>query len=137
MSGSSAGQRVPEEPGSATEEAARLAEALHGWWTRDASPQLAEPGHTAEPGHRASDTCRHCPLCRGMAAAHAARPEVVGHLLTAVEALAAAWQELSRDRSAESAQTGSAQTESAQTESAQSGNVPAGRPDGSADPLSG
>jgi hypothetical protein len=136
MSGSSAGQPVPEEPGTATQEATRLAEALHGWWAPDSSDRSPDPDHTGSgaASGTASGTCRHCPLCRGLAAAQAARPEVVEHLLTAAEALAGAWQELSRDRSAQPS-AGSAQP-SAGSAQPSAGSASGGRPAGSADPPS-
>ncbi|MGN6613216.1 MAG: hypothetical protein ACTHLJ_15715, partial [Angustibacter sp.] len=78
------------------EEAARLAEAVHAWWggrsPDDASAPPA-PGAQAPP----SGSCRYCPLCRGVAAVHALRPEVLAHLVTAAESVAAALRELARE----------------------------------------
>ncbi|HEX3003770.1 MAG TPA: hypothetical protein VHO27_06140 [Angustibacter sp.] len=94
-----AGSAGREPLGSAAEEAARLAEAVHAWWDgragEDASDPAHEPAAADEPS--TSTTCRYCPLCRGVAAVHAVRPEVLAHLVTAAESLAAALRELARD----------------------------------------
>ncbi len=89
MSGTSNGS---EALGGAAEEAARLAEALQGWWARPSSGQ--PPG----PGHDPAGACRYCPLCRALAAAQTLRPEVVEQLLAAADAFAGAWREMARDR---------------------------------------
>jgi hypothetical protein len=90
---------VPEGLGSAAEEAARLAEALGGWFTsatgpsavRDDAPPDADPPN--DPAHDPA-TCRACPLCRGVALVRSVNPEVVEHLTAAAGSLAAALREL-------------------------------------------
>lgn len=95
-----------EPLGSAAEEAARLADAVHAWWGARAAGEPAAgeqvDGEQAEgeqvDGEQAGPgTCRYCPLCRGVAAVHAVRPEVLAHLLTAAESVAAALRELARE----------------------------------------
>ena len=90
---------VPEGLGSAAEEAARLAEALGGWFASatgpsavpDDAPQGADPLQA-----QAHDpvTCRSCPVCRGIALVRSVNPEVVEHLSAAAGSLAAALREL-------------------------------------------
>ncbi|MGN6299709.1 MAG: hypothetical protein ACTHN8_01285, partial [Angustibacter sp.] len=89
-----------EPLGSAAEEAARLAETVHAWWTGRSTadaphPPEAAPAAEGEPS--SSGACRYCPLCRGVAAVHALRPEVLTHLVAAAESVAAALRELARD----------------------------------------
>lgn len=81
-----------EPLGSAGEEAARLLEALGGWWSQEQRGSADAP-----------TTCRNCPWCRAVAAARAVRPEVAEHLLGAAESLAAALRELSRGSGAAAA----------------------------------
>lgn len=82
----------PTEPGvgSAADEAARLADALGGWFRCAATDS---PDESSTPSHDPL-TCRACPLCRGIAAVRSVRPEVIEHLATAADALAAALREL-------------------------------------------
>ena len=80
--------------GSAADEAARLADALKGWFCGAATGVGASPDHAPTPPHDPL-TCRVCPLCRGIAAV---RPEVVEHLASAAESLAAALRELGASR---------------------------------------
>ena len=68
--------------GSAADEAARLADALGGWF--------------ATAGAHDPVTCTACPLCRGIAAVRSLNPEVVEHLTAAAGSLAAALRELRR-----------------------------------------
>lgn len=92
------------EPGSVADEAARLAEALQGWaTTHTGTPAAGLLG--ALDGHVATGTaeCQLCPLCRLIAVARDAGPEVYDHLsdamvamLQAVRALAEAYRESSR-----------------------------------------
>lgn len=49
----------------------------------------------AMPRDHEAETCRGCPLCRGMAALRDLRPEVVDHLAAAGEELLAAAREFS------------------------------------------
>lgn len=96
MSAASAGR---EPLGSAAEEAARLAEAVHAWWTERSADDASAPsaGSAAAGPAPSSGSCRYCPLCRGVAAVHALRPEVLAHLVTAAESVAAALRELARE----------------------------------------
>jgi hypothetical protein len=92
------------ETGSVADEAARLAEALQEWATTHAGVPAAGllgalDGHVAT----GSAECRLCPLCRLIALARDAGPEVYDHLsdamvaaLRAVRAMAAAYRESSR-----------------------------------------
>ena len=80
--------------GSAAEEAARLADALKGWFWGAATDLDA----AAEDSAHDPLTCRVCPLCRGIAAVRSARPEVVEHLASAAESLAAALRALGAAR---------------------------------------
>jgi len=74
-----AGQPV----GSAAEEAARLFAAAEEWLrTRTGGPLDADGPHGAE--------CAVCPLCQGIAAVRAVRPETVEHLLDATASVVAA-----------------------------------------------
>ncbi|KQX64434.1 hypothetical protein ASD06_09670 [Angustibacter sp. Root456] len=88
-----------EPLGSAADEAARLAEAVHAWWAGRSQDDTSAPSAQAAPGGEpaSSGTCRYCPLCRGVAAVHALRPEVLAHLVTAAESVAAALRELARE----------------------------------------
>ncbi len=127
-----------EPVGSAAEEAARLVEAFQGWWTgREAAdgagadpasapdaqprsePSSEPPSESLDPEagrpHPASSTCRYCPWCRALATAQAVRPEVVEHLLSAAESVAAALRELSRDVAAARDPSGDAAPHTAPT----------------------
>lgn len=106
MSGRAGADGAREPLGTASEEAARLADALQAWWSRrddddgdHRPPEGHRPGHAgegSEPEHPAG-TCRYCPLCRGLAVAQSLRPEVVQHLLSAAESFAAALRELAAE----------------------------------------
>ena len=85
------------EVGSAADEAARLADALGGWFRSAATGSAQSPTSDHDPL-----TCRACPICRGIAAVRAVQPEVIAHLATAADALAAALREW-RARQPESA----------------------------------
>jgi hypothetical protein len=90
--------------GSVADEAARLADALQGWAaTHAGTPAAGLLG--ALDGHVATGAaeCRLCPLCRLIAVARDAGPEVYDHLsdamvaaLQAVRTLAEAYRESSR-----------------------------------------
>ncbi len=120
MSGTRGPAGAREPVGSAADEAARLADALQAWWARrdhDGTEQHDEQRadhsdehgdeqrdehadeHADEHGHEPGEpsACRYCPLCRGISVAQSLRPEVVQHLLSAAESLAAALRELARD----------------------------------------
>lgn len=71
----------PSPPGSVAEEAARLLDAMQRWV---GERHLGE--HVATGGLE----CRLCPLCRLIAVAKGARPEVVAHLAAASSELLAA-----------------------------------------------
>lgn len=88
-----------EPVGTAGEEAARLADALTTWWARrdTADAEGGEGGESQPPGEPHGASCRHCPLCRGLAVAQSLRPEVVHHLLSAAESVVAALRELASD----------------------------------------
>lgn len=79
----------PDGLGSAAHEAARLADALGGWFV-SAATDAHDPV-----------TCTACPLCRGIAAVRAVNPEVVEHLTAAAGSLAAALRELRKPTSPE------------------------------------
>lgn len=76
------------EVGSAADEAARLADALGGWFRSAATGSAQSHSSDHDPL-----TCRACPICRGIAAARAVQPEVIAYLATAADALAAALRE--------------------------------------------
>jgi hypothetical protein len=80
-----------EQVGSAADEAARLVEALQGWW-HERAPER-EPETAAHPP---SSSCRYCPVCRLMSTAQTHRPEVMHHLLATAESVVALLRELSR-----------------------------------------
>lgn len=88
------------EVGSAADEAARLADALGDWFRSAATGSSQSPTSDHDPL-----TCRVCPICRGIAAVRAVQPEVIEHLATAADALAAALREW-RARQPESADRG-------------------------------
>jgi hypothetical protein len=69
------------EPGSIGEEAARLADAVHGW-ARTTFPGLSEHIATGAP------ECRYCPLCRLVAVLRGNRPEVTERVAEAASAVA-------------------------------------------------
>ncbi|WP_460460460.1 hypothetical protein [Angustibacter peucedani] len=107
-----------EPVGTAADEAARLVEAVSGWWAgQQAAPGPDEPTtheHHADHADHARaagepetagqpSVCRYCPWCRALAAAQQVRPEVVEHLLGAAEQFAAALRELSHDLAARGA----------------------------------
>ncbi len=85
------------EVGSAADEAARLADALGGWFRSATTGSAQSPTPDHDPL-----TCGACPICRGIAAVRAVQPEVIAHLATAADALAAALREW-RARQPESA----------------------------------
>jgi hypothetical protein len=92
------------EPGSVADEAARLADALQEWAaTHAGTPAAGLLG--ALDGHVATGAadCRLCPVCRLIAVARDAGPEVYDHLsdamvavLHAVRLLAEAYRDASR-----------------------------------------
>ncbi len=110
-----------QQVGSAAEEAARLVEAVSGWWTAQQAAHAPDdegagdqrPGDDRRRGDDAGEpaasseeqpgTCRYCPWCRAVAAVQQVRPEVVEQLLGAAESFAAGLRELSRDLSGASA----------------------------------
>ncbi len=84
--------------GSVADEAARLVQLLRSWSDR-AAPDDDAPSAYAEADGAPSAahdplTCRACPLCRALAHARAVRPELVGYLASAAEALAATLRDL-------------------------------------------
>ena len=94
-----------EDPlGSAAEEAARLVDALQGWFGARAEATTGEPPRTAPessspesseaPGEH-GPACRACPVCRGLAYVQQAHPDVVDHLASAAQHVAAALRALS------------------------------------------
>jgi hypothetical protein len=72
---------APGEPGSLSEEAARLAEAVRGW-ARTTFPGLAEHVATGAP------ECRYCPFCRLLTVLRGERPEVTERVAEAASAVA-------------------------------------------------
>ncbi|GAB3694433.1 hypothetical protein [Angustibacter aerolatus] len=98
-----------EQLGSAAQEAARLVEQLQGWFgARPAEP--ADPAADApsagvgdqvhdqvdEPSPHEWSSCRVCPVCRAVDAVQRDHPQVVEHLVDAVDHLAQAFRELVR-----------------------------------------
>jgi hypothetical protein len=87
---------APPPPGSITEEAAKLLEALGAWATGaagaggsgDADADVGE-GRTSGFAD-GSAACRLCPVCQLIAAVRQTRPETYHHLLDASSALTAA-----------------------------------------------
>lgn len=73
-----------EEVGSVADEAARLADALVGWFG----------AASADSPETSACSCTACPLCRAIAAVRAVSPEVVEHLSAAASSLAAAVREM-------------------------------------------
>ncbi len=78
----------------AGEEAAKLIEALQGWFARgaEASPPAAE-----------SAECRICPVCQLIRLARGVRPEMFEHLVAAASEFASAVRTLVDDHLAETA----------------------------------
>lgn len=75
---------MSERVGSAAEEAVKLLGAAEDWVRRRAGAVDAE--HLAT----GSAECTVCPVCQGVAALRAVRPEALAHLLDAAASLAAA-----------------------------------------------
>jgi hypothetical protein len=76
---------IPEETGSAAEEALRLLAAAEEW-VRSHAGGLLDEEHLAT----GSASCSVCPLCQSITVLRQVRPETVSHLLAAGSALAAA-----------------------------------------------
>ena len=83
--------------GSAADEAARLVDALGGWFRGATMGTDSSPNDFPNPAHDPL-TCRACPLCRAAAAVRSVRPEVIEHLACAADSLAAAVRELRASR---------------------------------------
>ena len=91
-------------PGTLAEEAARLAEALQDWATTHAgTPTSGLLGALDDHVATGSTECRLCPVCRLIAVARDAGPDVTRHLsdalvsgLQAVRLLAEAYRDVAR-----------------------------------------
>ncbi|WP_426560836.1 hypothetical protein ACPPVT_12895 [Angustibacter sp. McL0619] len=102
MTAPGAGDR--EQVGSAADEAARLVDALQGWWREREPERDPDPNREATTAaHEPSSSCRYCPLCRLMSTAQSRRPELMHHLLVTAESVVGLLRELSRPDEAETA----------------------------------